>query len=235
MVTVARRALNCGMLQECEPATIMLGTQSVVLHPERALSLPELQTLVIADLHWGKATTLRAFGAPVPAGGTSDDLRRLDAVLTRTAAKALTVLGDLAHSRLGWDERAMQPVYRWRDRWPDLRITLVRGNHDAHAGDPPASLGIHCVDAPLFLGALRCAHEPTETDRASFTLCGHLHPHVTLRGKGRDRVRLPCFVRSAYALMLPAFSSLTGGGAWIPQPGELAYAIVDDSIVPVTP
>ncbi len=221
------------MLEECVSASITLGTQDVVLHPERALSVPELNTLVIADVHWGKATTLRAFGAPVPAGGTSADLRRLDTVLTRTQATTLVVLGDLAHSRLGWDERALQPVYRWRDQWPNLRITLVRGNHDAHAGDPPSSLGIACVDAPFLLGTLQCAHEPPRMTPERLTLCGHLHPHVTLRGKGRDRVRLPCFVRSAQLCILPAFSSLTGGGAWAPASGDLAFAIVDDVIVPV--
>jgi DNA ligase-associated metallophosphoesterase len=223
------------MLQECVSASFTLGAQGVQLHPERAVSLPNRQVLVIADVHWGKATTLRAFGAPVPAGGTSADLRRLDAVLRRTEAKELIVLGDLAHSRHGWDQRALQPVLAWRDQWPDLQITLVRGNHDAHAGDPPPSLDIHCVDAPLFVGSLRCKHEPPETAHEGFTLCGHLHPHVTLRGKGRDRVRLPCFVRGEHSLMLPAFSSFTGGGAWTPQEGDVAYAIVDDAIVSVAP
>ncbi len=214
-----------------EPLALALAGERVVLHPERALELPDRCTLVIADVHWGKATALRAQGVPVPAGGTSYDLARLDTVLARTGATSLLVLGDLAHSRHGWEPRALQPVQAWRARWPSLDITLVRGNHDAHAGDPPAALEIRVVDAPLALGALACAHEPPAHPTTRLTLCGHLHPTVRLSGRGADRVRLPCFVHTAHAFILPAFSAFTGGGAWHPAVGDRAYAVAGDAVI----
>jgi uncharacterized protein len=231
-----------------EPLTITLAGEAVVLHPERALGLPRLQTLVIADVHWGKATSLRALGVPVPPGGTSADLARLDALLRLTGATQLVVLGDLAHSHHGWQPRALEPVLAWRSRWPALDITLIRGNHDDHAGDPPASLGIRAVDAPHPLGPFACAHEPPGPARAegpsnathtalhgALTLCGHLHPNVRLAGRGRDSVRLPCFVLREHALVLPAFSRFTGGGAWDPAPGDRAFAITEYSVTPLHP
>lgn len=233
--------------REHEPGlTLSIGGERVVLHAERAAELPASRIVVIADVHWGKATALRAHGVPVPAGGTSVDLLRLDTLLHRTGAERLLVLGDLAHSRHGWDERAMQPVLAWRRRWPSLRITLVRGNHDAHAGDPPTSLDIDVVDAPLVSGGLAFAHDPDSTASAvqrlphqdtatgaPYVLCGHLHPTIRLGGRGGDRVRLPCFVLGTRCFILPAFSAFTGGGAWTPREGERAFAIVDEHVLEV--
>lgn len=205
------------------------NTTTVVLHPERALELPEQRTVAIADLHWGKATALRANGIPVPAGGTTADLARLDRLLVRTNAERLVILGDLAHSRHGWDSRALQPVTAWRARWPSLHITLVRGNHDAHAGDPPAELRIETLDTHSVNDVI-CAHEPPGADTQGITLCGHLHPTIKLAGRGGDRVRLSCFVLGPNYLILPAFSAFTGSGAWTPSDGERAFAIIDDQV-----
>ncbi len=224
--------------------SLTIRDEQIILHAERAAELPRTRTVIIADVHWGKATALRAYGVPVPAGGTTSDLLRLDALLHRTRAHHLLVLGDLAHSRHGWEDRALQPVQAWRSRWPDLRVTLVRGNHDAHAGDPPASLRIGAVDAPLTVGALTFAHDPLcvkvvpDTERtgrddapAPFRLCGHVHPTIKLSGRGGDRVRLPCFVVGPDCLILPAFSAFTGSGAWTRQEEERVFAIVDDRVI----
>lgn len=237
-------------------AGLTIRGEQIILHAERAAELPHTRTLIIADVHWGKATALRAHGVPVPAGGTTADLLRLDALLHRTHAEHLLVLGDLAHSRHGWDERALQPVLAWRSRWSALRITLVRGNHDAHAGDPPASLNITAVDAPLTMGALTFAHDPLCANTASATgdaaervaehaaehadhdgarvpyrLCGHVHPTIKLSGRGGDRLRLPCFVVGPNCLILPAFSAFTGSGAWTRQADEGVFVIVDDHVI----
>jgi DNA ligase-associated metallophosphoesterase len=221
---------------------LTIAGQQVVLHPERALEFPAHRLLVIADVHWGKATTLRAHGIPVPRGGTRDDLARLDRLLLRTGASQLLVLGDLVHSRHAWHGAALEPVLAWRERWAALSITLVRGNHDAHAGDPPPAMRIDTVDAPFAIAGVHAAHEPpagahhlAQAPGTPFTLCGHLHPNVALAGRGGDRLRLPCFVHGAGQLILPAFSTFTGRGAWTPDPQERVFAIVDDEMIEVVP
>lgn len=212
---------------------ITLGASPVVLHPERALELPAAGALVIADLHLGKALTLRAHGIPVPPGGTRDDLARLDRVLTRSGARQLVVLGDLVHSRHAWDPRALAPILAWRARWPALSITLVRGNHDRHAGDPPAALAIDVVDPPARLGHWALHHEPPEQHRdCTAALYGHLHPTVRIDGRGRQRVRLPCFVQRDADLILPAFSAFTGAGAWEPRATDRVWLLAEDEVVP---
>ena len=133
-------------------ARVCLAGEEVLLLAERALFWPRTATLVAADLHWGKAATFRASGIPIPAGSTSDDLARLDAALLRTETRRLIVLGDLFHARAGRVAAAtLSALRRWRALRSALEITLVRGNHDRHAGDPPSDLRINCFDAPAFV------------------------------------------------------------------------------------
>jgi metallophosphoesterase superfamily enzyme len=86
---------------------------------------------------------------------------------------------------------------------------LVRGNHDAHAGDPPAALGVQVVDGPLRIGPWALLHQPGEVDSA-YALAGHLHPGVVLGGRAHDRLRLPCFHFGPRCGVLPAFGPFTG-------------------------
>ncbi|HET7427286.1 MAG TPA: DEAD/DEAH box helicase, partial [Gemmatimonadales bacterium] len=55
---------------------LRLAGEDLVLLPERALFWPRTATLVVADLHWGKAATFRAAGIPIPTGTTGEDLAR---------------------------------------------------------------------------------------------------------------------------------------------------------------
>lgn len=210
----------------------VVAGEQVVLLPERALWLPAHDTLLVADLHWGKAAAFRAAHIPVPMGTTSSDLARLSSALEVTGANRLVVLGDLLHARAGRHDETFRTIASWRATHADLRITLVRGNHDQHAGDPPAALNIDCTDNPLRLGAFVGVHEPT-VNLDGYVLCGHLHPCVTVRGRGRQSLRLPSFVFGPSRGVLPAFSSFTGGGMYEQEPEDRLFGIAADSVVPL--
>lgn len=209
---------------------VIVADERVVLLPERALWLPACDTLLVADLHWGKAAAFRAAHVPVPMGTTSSDLARLSSAIATTRAARLVVLGDLLHARSGRHDETLRTIAAWRARHTTLAMTLVRGNHDAQAGDPPSSLDIACTDTPVVLGPFVGVHEPTvRTD--GYVLCGHLHPNVTVRGRGRQSLRLPAFVFGAARAVLPAFSSFTGGGIYQQEAGDRLYAIAGDEVV----
>jgi metallophosphoesterase superfamily enzyme len=111
----------------------------------------------------------------------------------------------------------------------------VRGNHDSHAGDPPAALNIDIVDEPWLLGPFACCHHP-QTHPTHFVLAGHVHPACSLYGRGRDRLRLPCFVQEPPGqqdqgqAILPAFGEFTGGFAVHAAPGRRRYAVGADAV-----
>ena len=117
----------------------------------------------------------------------------------------------------------------WRARHPALALTLVRGNHDRHAGDPPPDWGVHCVDEPLPLGPLALAHHP-QARPGAYVLAGHRHPAVVVGGRARDRLRLPCFHFGAAVGVLPAFGDFTGMHVIERSPGDRVYAIAGDEV-----
>lgn len=210
--------------------TLEVAGATIQLLPERALWYEVERTLFVADLHWGKAAAFRAAHVPVPMGTTSSDLARLSDAISATEAQHLVVLGDLLHARAGRHDETLRTIATWREQHAALRITLVRGNHDQHAGDPPAALDIVCTDAPFVCGPFVGVHEPCELS-AGYVLCGHVHPSVTVRGRGRQSLRLPAFVFGPRRGVLPAFSSFTGGGMYERQTGDRLYAIAGDEVV----
>ena len=214
------------------PHSIILAGVPVELLPERAIFVPSLGALIVADVHWGKAAAFRAQGVPVPHGTTQSGVEHLDALLTRTNPAHLYVLGDLLHARAGMVPATVRTLEAWRATRATLPITLVRGNHDYGAGDPPASLGIICVDAPLQVGPFALCHHPGTCD-GGYVLAGHIHPVVQLRGRGRQKLTLRCFAFGAQGGLLPAFGEFTGGAVIEPRDFTSVYVVAGDDVVPV--
>ena len=196
-----------------------------------ALYLPDATTLLVADAHFGKAVSFRLRGVPVPQGTTTETLQRLTDALEQTKATRLIFLGDFLHSAEAHAAPTQQALHNWRTRHAQLSITLVRGNHDDRAGDPPTALGMEVVDEPLVLRGcstpLALCHYPQLTPGA-YVLAGHAHPCVVLVGAGKDRLRLPCFVlgnpTTHAAGVLPAFGSFTGMHPISRQAGDRVFA-----------
>jgi len=214
-----------------EAAVIDWAGERVALRCERALHLPAHDTLLLADLHLGKGRAFRQQGLPVPAGSTDDTLARLEALLAAVPARRLFFLGDLLHSRHAQGSAALAAFARWRARHPALALTLVRGNHDDHAGDPPADLGIDVVDEPARLGGLALCHHPQPPPAGALgCVAGHLHPALSLHGRADDHLRLPCFHLAARTLVLPAFGAFTGMASLQRSAGDRAWVIADGAV-----
>ena len=190
--------------------TVQVSGQRLVLLPERAAFLPDAHTLLVADAHFGKAQAFRRQGVPVPAGTTASNLATLSNLLARPGARSLVFLGDLLHARHAHTAALAQAFCTWRAQHAQVSMTLVRGNHDDRAGDPPAAWGIAVVDEPLAVGTFALRHHPAP-EPGRYVLAGHVHPVVTLHGSGRDRLRAPCFTFGAALGVLPAFGAFTGG------------------------
>jgi DNA ligase-associated metallophosphoesterase len=212
--------------------TIELTGEAVVLMPERALYWHRARTLLVADPHFGKAATFRAGGIFVPRGTTSHAVRRLDDAIDRTGAMRVVFLGDLLHATEGRSPETLRVVSDWRATRSSVEMILVRGNHDRSAGDPPESLGITCVDAPLVDGPFAFTHHPKVID-GSYVLAGHVHPGVRLRGRGRQHERLPCFWIGERAAVLPAFGDFTGLGEIDLVETDRVFAVAGGAVIEV--
>lgn len=204
----------------------------LLLLAERAAFDPVLRCLFVADAHVGKAASFRALGVPVPEAATADTLERLALLIERCGARRVVFLGDLLHAARGRTPATLHALDAWRRRHAALQLTLVRGNHDAGAGDPPAALGITVVDGPLRLGPWALVHEPQPVADA-YALAGHVHPCIVLEGRAKDRLRLPCFHFGAGCGVLPAFGAFTGMHALARSPADRIWAIAGHRVVPL--
>jgi DNA ligase-associated metallophosphoesterase len=211
---------------------ITMAGERVLLLPEHALYWPAQATLLIADPHLGKAATFRAAAIPVPESGTDDDLARLDQAILRSGAERLIVLGDLTHARAGFAPPVVAAIAAWRARHGALSFMLVRGNHDLRAGDPPAAWGFAPVDEPFALGPFVLGHHP-DLATPGYLIAGHVHPAVRLKGRGGQRLRLPCFMVGARRAILPAFGGFTGAATIQPHEDDQVYVIADGEVLAV--
>lgn len=206
--------------------------ERVVLLPERALYHPRSRTLLVADPHWGKAAAFRAAGVAVPGGTTREGLARLSRAIDRAGPAKLVILGDLFHAREGKAPATLRAAVEWRARHAPLPVTLVRGNHDRHAGDPPGEMAIDCCDPPCVDPPFVLAHHPYDSVDG-YVLAGHVHPSVTLRGVGRQRERLPCFHFGPRHGILPAFGEFTGTADVTVAPGDRVYVVAGERVIAV--
>jgi DNA ligase-associated metallophosphoesterase len=184
--------------------------ETLWLLPDKALYWPARRALLVADVHIGKAASYRALHQPVPRGTTEATLARLDQLLTSHECQMLIILGDFLHAKTARAPATMAKLQTWRERHAGLRIVLVRGNHDRHAGNPPQSLGIEVVEEPWLLAPFALQHEPVVHPQHP-VLAGHVHPVFVLQGRARQRLRLPCFLMGDAISLLPAFGEFTGG------------------------
>ena len=208
---------------------IVAAGQTMCLLPQRALYLPAHETLLVADVHLGKAASFRALGVPVPESTTAATLARLDRILAGQPARQLFVLGDLLHDAAGLGASVIDALTAWRHRHGSLDVVLVRGNHDRKAGDLPARCGIRVVDDSARLADLHLCHEPDSGARDRFTLAGHVHPAFRLRGR-HGAVRLPCFWFRSGGAVLPAFGEFTGSSTVLPAPGDRLYLTDSETV-----
>lgn len=221
-------------MNEHHPGHLILSLAGAELWllADKAIWWPQQQALLIADIHIGKAAAYRALGQPVPQGTTAANLQRLDALLQRFDCRQLIFLGDFLHAPGSRTPATLAALAEWRERHAGLAMTLVRGNHDKRAGDPPEDLRIAVVEEPLLLSPFALQHEP-RAHASHHVLAGHLHPAYPLRGRGRQRLRLPCFVLGNEVSLLPAFGSFTGSMTFRAEPDQRIVVVGDGGIWPV--
>ena len=209
----------------------MVAEESLHFLPQRALYWPREKMLVIADIHFGKAAAFRARGVPVPHGTTAQNLAALDALLRQHEIAHILFLGDFLHAKSARVPATLAALQQWRAGHPELQLTLVRGNHDLHAGDPPADLRMQIVDEPYRVGAFTFCHHPEELPGA-YVLAGHVHPAYRLTTRV-DSLRLPCFLVGPRRAILPSFGAFTGGHTITPQPDERILLVTDEAVFAV--
>ena len=186
----------------CE--TIAVAGVRAVCDQRAALHFPELDLLVVSDLHLEKGSSFARRGRLIPPYDTAATLLRLASVVEDYAPRTIVSLGDSFHDGEG-AARLPEPfrdsllgMMKGRDWF------WVAGNHDP---DAPDDLPGETVQE-LAVGGLVFRHEPSK-GLVEGEVAGHLHPCARIVQRSRS-VRRRCFASDGARLVMPAFGAFTG-------------------------
>ncbi len=213
--------------------TLMVMGEELLLVPERAIFWIQQQVLIVADVHLGKVGHFRKAGIAVPQQIGHEDLACLTRLINRLQPQKIWFLGDLFHSDMNAD---WQHFANWRRQYPDIVMQLVIGNHDIikqqHYHDIDISTHHELIEGPFVM-----LHHPQNDEclkeRGKYVFCGHIHPGVTLVGKGRQSVTLPCFAFGERQAVLPSFGKFTGRVSMLHRQNDRVFGILKEKVFEV--
>jgi len=201
------------------------------LHPFRAAYWEAENTLLIADLHLGKAVHFRREGIPVPPSVSDENWDRLIALLLDFQPKRVLLLGDLFHSDYN---REWEDFRKMVEQFSAVGFELILGNHDSLPQELYEKSNLTLRPEPFEQGPFLFSHHPMEELlEGQYNLAGHIHPCVFLHGNGRLRERLPCYYFGTQQGILPAFGAFTGMAKVHPKQGEQVFVIAEQSVIKV--
>ena len=206
----------------------------MILSGERAMFWENERTLIAADLHVGKTGHFRKEGIGVPQAVYKDDLHRLLSQILFFKAEQLIIVGDLTHSIVN---REMDLFRKWRKDFSSLHVQLVKGNHDILDNKWYAEADITVSNEPYAMRKFIFVHDILKPKLAAqpgkYIFSGHVHPSVTIRGRGRQALKFPCFYFTKDYCVLPAFSRFTGGYDVEPAKTDKIFAVIEKDLMPI--
>jgi len=218
------------------PTTALAFTlldQTLLLLPQKAIYWQQEKTLIVADVHLGKVGHFRKAGIAVPRDMEQNDLAVLSDLIDEHRPEKIIFLGDLFHSdkNADWDWFVL-----WRKNFPKLEIILIRGNHDIIHDSNYIDLNVALHDH-LTVWPFLMLHHPL-SDAAllltnGYVFCGHIHPGVSLSGKARQQLTLPCFAFGDRQAILPSFGKFTGRVAIRNRQTDHIFAVLQNKVIAI--
>ena len=211
--------------------TFSLRNQTLKLLPEKAMLWKEKKVLVVSDVHFGKSGHFRKHGIAVPNTVNKSNISRLDELMSETKPEKVVFLGDLFHSE---SNKEIEEFKEWRQTHASTEMILTIGNHDLLTGFEYKKMGLNCVNQFIIPPFTFLHDESKHTDSRYYSISGHIHPAIKLKGKGRQRLYMPCFYFGENAALLPAFGSFTGSYRISPAQNESVFAIVEQEVIQIS-
>lgn len=210
---------------------ITIAGVTLQLLPQKAVYIESLKTLLVCDMHLGKSETFQSLGIPIANQVNQATIDRLHQLCLLLKPQRLIILGDLFHSKIGLVEEV---IAQWTTFVESIAATvqLIVGNHDRQLMDLLSSQGMEWTTEAIQLDRLILSHHPAPQPDC-LNICGHIHPCIRIKTR-LDNLRLPCFFLdgTTNVLVLPSFGEFTGGHEMKVTKKTIAYAVVEDAIVP---
>lgn len=215
--------------------SITLLNQILYLLPEKAIWWPQQSCLILSDTHFGKSGHFRKMGIAIPQTVFSEDMQQFVSLVAKYKAATVIVVGDLFHS---YYNKEADLFLRWRNDFAAVNIHLIKGNHDIMPARWYADANIEVHHDQIFdLHPFSFIHDMNDVSAAQqsgkYFISGHLHPAISVKGKARQKLLLPCFYFSHHYAVLPAFGKFTGYVALQTKLNDQVFAIAQQTVVKI--
>ena len=208
-----------------------LKGQNLWLSPEKCMFWENQNSLILCDLHLGKSGHFRKEGIGIPQNILAHDLVRLDSQIEYFQPTSLIIIGDLFHSRQNLE---INYFSRWREINNQINIHLVPGNHDILSTKIYNNMKIDIHPEEWNLSPFVFRHEQSnKPDKNKYTISGHIHPGIRLKGKGKQTLKFPCFYFTNCEALMPAFGKFTGLHIIEPSKKAQIFAIAEKQVIQI--
>ena len=199
-----------------------IHNEELELLSQRALFWQAQQSLIVSDLHLGKAGHFRKHGIPVSRKVHLKDLKILETLIRTKCPQHVILLGDLFHS---YENDEWNDFLKFLEVHDQIKFTLVEGNHDILTNYPKQLM----LTTKLNCGPFSFTHIQQADDL--YNISGHIHPGVLIRGKARQGMVMSCFLFGEEFAIMPAFGQFTGVKKIKPKKTDRVFAIAEDNVI----
>jgi len=183
--------------------TLTFAGKTFIADASGALFWPDENALLVADLHFEKASHFAARGYLLPPYDSYETLERLRAVRDLYGAQTIITLGDSWHDMDGPERMQSADSALLAELCDSTTIIWISGNHDPQPTEFGTHLDRYERDGLTFIhAATKATNQPT--------FCGHYHPKIRMQRR-RAGKSLACFAVYPNICVLPAFGAFTGG------------------------
>lgn len=191
-----------------------------IIEPYPAIYIPEIDAIVIADLHLGYEGIMAEQGMFIPKVQFKKEMQMLEKIIEKQKATRIIINGDLKHefSETSYHEfREVSDLLEFLEK-KFKEVFVIKGNHDNFIARVTKRFKVKLCDE-LELGNFCFLHGhrvPKKFKKAKHVIIAHEHPAIALFDEIGAKEKINCFLlgemmRGRKIVVLPAFSPLAYG------------------------
>lgn len=197
-------------------------SEEVILDSRRAVWLPRQKTLVLSDFFFGLGAARRRRPDPLPAAAQTEMWERIFSLIDDHDPAQIALLGDLKPSQgtvQGDEAEELRTIFR-KLKGDRRQVVQVVGHPERSVGPALDGTGIvpveqHRVGPFTLMHRRRIFVYPRHENTQGFWINGGVHPLFAVPGLSPagepDWLRLPAFLYTGFALVMPPFVSYAQG------------------------
>lgn len=124
----------------------------------------------------------------------STEIDRINNTILKFSLKRIFFLGDLFHSDLNHEWNIFS---KFLLHHPTIEFILIKGNHNILNDQIYKLSQLKIEKEPFQFSTFILSHHPlkqVEVKNGEVNLYGHIHPGISIKGKGRSYLSMPCFL-----------------------------------------